>query len=78
MRQDRLSRWARRVLPAGRALPGEMWNRRHRGIVIAVWCHVPALLLFGVLTHHNLLHSLTDVAPVIVLGALASRDAGFR
>ncbi|MBA3654592.1 MAG: bifunctional diguanylate cyclase/phosphodiesterase [Actinobacteria bacterium] len=48
-----------------------MWLRRHRGIVMLLWAHVPALLLFGVLTGHPALHSALDLLPAVVLATVA-------
>jgi len=59
-------------LPAGRLLADDLWQRRHRGIVVLLWLHVPILAVFGWARGHGLLHSALETASVIGLTALAS------
>jgi diguanylate cyclase (GGDEF)-like protein len=59
-------------LPAGRALPAGIWEARHRGIVLLLWAHVPALFVVGVLTHHPAAHAFADVQPIVLAAAGAS------
>jgi diguanylate cyclase len=59
-------------LPAGRALPAGIWEARHRGIVLLLWAHVPALFVVGVLTHHPAAHAFADVQPIVLAAAAAS------
>ena len=61
--------WRER-LPRGQTLPREVWARRHRAITAIALAHVPALVLFGVLTDHTLGASLLAAIPVGVLAAL--------
>jgi diguanylate cyclase (GGDEF)-like protein/PAS domain S-box-containing protein len=61
--------WRER-LPRGQTLPREVWARRHRAITAIALAHVPALVLFGVLTRHGLMTSLTAAMPVGVLAVL--------
>jgi hypothetical protein len=56
------------ILPVGRGLSSELWERRHRGILILLWLHVPVLFVYGLTTHHSLFHTLIDLAPVVVAG----------
>jgi diguanylate cyclase (GGDEF)-like protein len=62
------------VLPVGRGLSDDLWQRRHRGIVVLLAAHIPALLAIGLSTSHTLLHMLIDVAPVAVCVLFASRS----
>src|SRR5215208_1613016 len=62
----------RAAMPEGRMLPDHLWRRRHRVIVAALCAHVPGLLAFGLVRGYPFVHTLTDVMPVIALGALAA------
>jgi diguanylate cyclase (GGDEF)-like protein/PAS domain S-box-containing protein len=46
---------------------------RHQWMTWVAWAHVPALLLFGLITGHTVAHSALDVSPVAVFALLASR-----
>jgi diguanylate cyclase (GGDEF)-like protein/PAS domain S-box-containing protein len=70
------SRWRDR-LPRGQTLPPEMWARRHRALNLIAWAHVPALLVFALVTHHSLAESAVTVAPVAVFALLAG-SSGLR
>ena len=61
--------WRER-LPRGQTLPREVWARRHRAITAIALAHVPALVLFGLVTHHTLGASLLAAMPVGVLAAV--------
>jgi diguanylate cyclase (GGDEF)-like protein len=39
----------RRMLPAGRLLPNDVWQSRHRIVLAVLWAHVPAVLVFAML-----------------------------
>jgi PAS domain S-box-containing protein len=43
-------RQIRARLPEGRPLPTQVWERRHRGILILLWLHVFGIACFGLLT----------------------------
>ena len=62
--------WRER-LPRGQTLPPDLWEKRHRAMTWLAWAHVPALIAFGLVTKHSLLHSTLDVLPVAVFAALA-------
>ena len=64
----------RRTLPAGNLLPDDIWQQRHRIIVALLWLHVPALVLFGVVMSHEVVHSSGEVAIVAVCALLASLE----
>ena len=46
------------ALPRLAGLPDELWERRHRGIVVVLWLHVPALAAYGLLTGRTVTHML--------------------
>ncbi len=60
------------ALPQGQLLPDHVLRRRHRGIVLLLWFHVPALLAFGLLMHHSPAHVAGDVALIVACGVGAS------
>ena len=68
------TRWARirSWLPTGDPLPETTWSTRNRAILTILWMHVPALLVVGVSTGHDLSHSLLEVSVVGLLAAGAS------
>ena len=62
-----LMRW----LPEGGRLPEEAWYARHRGIVVLLWLHVPAMILFGLTMGEDLTHVLFESIPIASAAALA-------
>lgn len=62
-----VARW----LPRGWTLPDESWRRRHRGIVVVLWLHVPGVFVFGVARAQGVGHSAFEAAPVAMLALLA-------
>ncbi|MEY2515324.1 MAG: hypothetical protein QOJ89_2682 [bacterium] len=64
---------ARRHLPHGRTLPEAEWQRRHHGILAALWVLALILPLYGVARGHALVHDLVAGAMLLVLAAVASR-----
>jgi len=60
-------------LPHGNTLPRPLTDSRHRGILVLLWCHVPALVLLALLQGHTLLYAAEVVWPVPLLAALGSR-----
>jgi PAS domain S-box-containing protein len=71
----------RHTLPQGRPLPNEVWQRRHRGIVVVLWLHVIGLAGFGLLGGYGVVHSLGEAALVAVAALAAvwpARSRRFR
>jgi len=66
----------RRVLPAGRLLPNDVWQSRHRIVLIVLWTHVPAVMLFAVLVGEPLGAALAETW-VIGLMALVATPVRF-
>jgi len=54
--------WVSAVLPAGLPLPDDAWQRRHRIIMVILWLHVPALVLFGCAMGVGLGHAASESA----------------
>ncbi len=69
---------ARGILPEGRALSDELWERRHRGLVVLIWAHVGGLLLFGLIRGYPLGHVLIDVVPLGAVAAAAGSSVATR
>ena len=70
----------RDALPSGKTLPPEIWQRRHRTMVVLLWMHVVGLPLYGLARGYTVVHIL-DVVPIAVFGAAAlirSRSMRFR
>ena len=56
----------------GGTLADDVWRRRHWGIVILLWVHVPALFVFAMVTGKTPAHALVD-AGAVGLPALAAQ-----
>jgi diguanylate cyclase (GGDEF)-like protein len=68
---DALMQW----LPQGQLLPEHIWRRRHQGIVVLLWLHVPALLLFGLLVGaESPGHIVGDVSLIVLFAVGASSE----
>lgn len=65
---------ARRLFPEGRALPEEVWQRRHKVMQGLLWFHVAAILVFGVARGYSPVHSAFEAS---IVGA-AAVGAGLR
>jgi diguanylate cyclase (GGDEF)-like protein len=66
----------RGLLPQGGALPEDVWARRHRGIVVLLWVHVPGLFVFTLVRHAPVIEA-TLVAFIVMafaVTAMAFRD----
>ena len=64
-------------LPKGGSLPLHVFRRRHRGVLLLLWAHLPALCAFAVLRGYGLLHGLVEVGVVgtpVVLATLAQHQ----
>ncbi len=59
-------------LPRGGSLGDDIWARRHHGIVLLLWAHVPAIVLFAQLMGDGALHGLVESLPVAALAVAAS------
>jgi diguanylate cyclase (GGDEF)-like protein/PAS domain S-box-containing protein len=52
-------------------LPDQVWARRHRGILILLWLHVPALFLYALIQGQPLGHSFFEASTVATFAGAA-------
>jgi diguanylate cyclase (GGDEF)-like protein len=64
----------RYVLPRGGALPTDIWERRHRAVLVLLWVHAAAIAVYGLLGGFGPLHSAIDASPVGLAAFLASQS----
>ena len=64
----------RAVLPEGGALPNEIWQRRHRGIVVLLCVHVVAIPIYGFVRDAGLAHAIMEGSVVAAAALIASRS----
>ena len=57
-----------RSLPTGGALPEDVWRRRHAGILVLLWLHVPAVAILALAKGTSLLHSVEEAMLVAGFG----------
>ena len=62
-------------LPAGGALPEEVWRRRHQGILTLLWLHVPAVFIFALTQAQPILHSAVEA---VGIGTFALASMWYR
>ena len=67
-----LSAKIRSFLPRGGTLPDDVWRSRHRGILLLLWLHVPALFIFALVQGNRWYHALLE-AGVVASPALAAQ-----
>jgi diguanylate cyclase (GGDEF)-like protein len=68
-------------LPRGRTLNDRLWQKRHRGMLLLLFAHLPALAVFALARANAPLHVAIEVLPVAGLAALAASprlDRGAR
>ena len=61
-----------RALPHGRTLPTEVWAQRHRGILVLLWLHVPALFGMALARSEGIAHALFEAGVVAAIAAMAT------
>jgi len=59
------------ALPKGQRLPQATWRSRHRGIVILLALHVPAVVVFALAMGNGLAHSLAEGLPITLAACVA-------
>jgi diguanylate cyclase len=64
----------RYVLPRGGALPSDIWERRHRGVIYLLAAHAAGIVFFGLIAGVGPLHAFVDAAPVALAAAIASQQ----
>jgi len=64
----------RGLLPEGGTLPEEVWRGRQRGVLVLLWLHVPALLVFALAQGETFPHAVAEASAVALpaVGALLS------
>lgn len=62
----------REILPRGRSLPEDVWERRHRGIVLLLLVHAVAVPVFAFMRGYPALHSLLEAAILPIAAAAAT------
>ena len=60
--------------PSGRSLPDAVWERRHRGLLILLWAHVPALFVFALATGNPPQHALLEIVPIVLCALVGQRE----
>ena len=60
------------ILPTGGALPDDVWRRRHRGILVVLWLHVPAVFLFALSVGQHLGHGLVESLAIAAFAGAAT------
>ncbi|HSH58931.1 MAG TPA: PAS domain-containing protein [Acidimicrobiales bacterium] len=65
-------------LPRGSTLPHEVWAKRHRGILVVLWLHVPGVFLFSLALGETLLHSVVESSFVGAFAAVATAQRSHR
>jgi len=68
----------RHALPEGRPLPQDVWQRRHRVILLLLWLHAIAIACYGVIVGFGLLHSVAEGAVVAAAALIAQSDKHSR
>lgn len=69
---------ARRALPGGGALPDEIWERRHRAILLLLWGHAAAIAIYALARDFSGWHSLAEGGGIAVLALAATITRGGR
>ena len=62
--------WA--LLPRGGSLPDDIWRRRHMGIVVILWAHVPGIIVFALSGGHSFDHAVVETFPVALMAVAAT------
>ena len=78
---NRMARELRRaldLLPQGRQLAQDDWDRRHRAIVIILWLQMVGLVAFGAWRGYSWQHLLVDGGAVTIFAAGATQPLGGR
>ncbi|MDQ1395465.1 MAG: hypothetical protein QOG64_724, partial [Acidimicrobiaceae bacterium] len=68
----------RGALPHGATLTDEQWWVRHRAILVLLWLHVPAVVVFGLFRGVGLLHASAEASIVAVFAFLATQSSSAR
>src|SRR5919108_3901043 len=66
------------ALPHGSPLEADVWERRHRGIVVLLWLHAVGTPVFGVVRGVPLWHGASEGAILAVCALAAGQRSGSR
>ena len=72
LRAADLRAFVTRNAPTGRLLSDDSWQSRHRGLLVVLWLHVPALFVYAVARGYDGFHTLIDVAIVTACAVAAT------
>lgn len=61
----------RAVLPEGGGLPPDVWDKRHKGLVVLTLLNAVGLVVFGIIQGYGVLHSLYE-GGIVALAAVAA------
>ena len=62
-------------LPKGASLPDDLWQARHRTILVVLWCHVIGVALFGIVRGIPAAHCIAESSVVATFAAAATSAA---
>jgi len=62
--------WVQQI-PIGKSIDDDQFSFRHRAITKVLFAHFPVLLVIALLRGYALWHALLELAPILVMGALA-------
>jgi diguanylate cyclase (GGDEF)-like protein len=65
-------------LPAGRPLGADAFAKRHQGLLVLLWLHVPALVAFALARGFAVGHSMSEGAIVATFAVVATLASGQR
>jgi len=66
------------LLPKGRGLDEEMWERRHRVIVSVLWMTALGLTIFGIVRGYGVTHSVVETSILAASAIVAMQPRGAR
>jgi hypothetical protein len=67
-----------RGLPQGNTLPYDVWLKRHRGLLLLVWLHAPALAIYALAMGFGVWHSLLEGGVIALIATAAALSGGRR
>jgi signal transduction histidine kinase len=67
-----------RHLPRGGSLPEDVWRQRHRGILVLLWLHVPAILVIAIAQDVGSAHAAFETGIVAAFATLATASREHR
>ena len=66
------------LLPKGRGLDEEMWERRHRVIVSVLWITTFGLTIFGIVRGYGVTHTVVETSILAACAIVAMQPRGAR